>query len=122
LGSENSDNKNHKDHIFLSNGKGLYSDLPMNNNKNNNTSFNLSFLADNNSNNGNNNAKDNPVAMVMANDGRTFRVENVSSINLMNERPIHVYARQPVVNVDNGNTIFRELYLGQVSGKDFEIF
>ncbi|PWU78938.1 MAG: hypothetical protein DLM72_20045 [Candidatus Nitrosopolaris wilkensis] len=103
-----------KGNISLANGKGLYSNLTFSSSdyNSNNVGLHLSFA---------NNKRSTTTITAVLNDGRSFHFQNVSAAQIMNEGPIQIYARQPVVNISNGDVTLNELYFGQISGNDLKV-
>jgi hypothetical protein len=100
--------------ISLANGKGLYSDLTLS--SSNHSSLDLFFI---------NNAT---VTAGIYDDKSEMRFNNVSNIYILNEEPIHVYARQPSLDIVNGNVTMKGLYVAKqlyaktgVAGQDLKI-
>lgn len=53
---------------------------------------------------------------------RSFTFDNVSDISISNRQPItSIYARDPIMNINHGNTTFRELYYNGLAGRDVNL-
>ena len=95
--------------ISLRKGEGLYRNLILSPKRN--LPFTLQF-------------KDNTTTASGSSEGRSLQLVNISAIYISNGKPIHLFIRQPTLNI-NGNSILKELYSGDlrartgVEGQDF---
>ncbi len=88
-------------YISLTNGVGLYSGLVLGK-ANNSNSMKLSF-----------NGGVAKIRIIATDSSRekSFDFNNVSNIHIVsNEQPIYIYARQPTININNGDVAFTELH------------
>jgi len=105
--------------IFINNGKGIYSDVYMGKNSHDdNSSLSLTFPNQNNEKN----------MMEIVTEGGSDVLENITSINLDSIAPIHVFIRQPEINI-YGNVSIDKLvanleYIktGYIPGKTLNFF
>lgn len=98
--------------MSIANGTGLYSNLVFGNQNSIDKTLSLDFSS---------NSKRGATNITAVSNGRLFHFENISKIIIHNEEPIRIYARQPVLNINDGNTSFKELYFGHISGNDLTI-
>jgi len=99
--------------VSLTNGRGLYSNLIFSNDNNHR---NISFLHMTFNN------KRSTTSLTGVSNGRSFHFDNASGALITNEEPIQVYTREPVVNINNGITSFKEFNFDQISGKDLRVY
>jgi hypothetical protein len=85
--------------ISLTNGRGLYADLTLGNGI-----VDLSFLGK-----GSTTITGSTRTGGISSD-KSFHLDNVRNLSIMTKEPIHIFLRQPIIKIKNGNITFKELH------------